>query len=81
MEKRQQYIVEKWLTDTNPGTPLQDIVNSKSAINSTPTGKWYVRKSKYKIVNWWRKLTNTEKKEQEYTYTWNTYPYNHPENQ
>ncbi len=66
----EQKIMDKWLRDTNPGMPFLEFCNSKSNIEATPTGKCYIRKSKWKLVNLWRKLTNTEVKEEEYSYKW-----------
>jgi len=70
MDKRETRIIEEWLRYTNPGKPLQDIIKTKTTIEATPTGKYCIVKSKWKIVNWWRKITKTEKIEEEYTYKW-----------
>ena len=72
MKKYENDIIEKWLKDTNPGKPLLESLTSKSNVEATPTGKYYIRKSNWKLVNWWRKLTGTEKIEEEYSYTWKT---------
>jgi hypothetical protein len=70
MNKKESEIIEKWVRYTNPGKPLQGMINSKSSIETTPTGKYYVVKSKWKLINWWRKITKTERVEEEYTYKW-----------
>lgn len=51
-------------------TPELDMARNTNRPMYKPTGKWYVIKSKWKLVNWWRELTGTEKKEQEYLYKW-----------
>jgi len=81
MEKQQELILSKdreiiefWAGIEIQGTslferPFYHSLNNQM-IEVKATGKFYVKKSQYAIVNWWRKLTGTERMEAEYVYTW-----------
>lgn len=56
--------------DQRIGTPFLDIcMDGKNVPKKIPVGKKLV-KSKYRIINWFRKVTGTEKYETEYLFEW-----------
>lgn len=65
-------VIKKWLTVPGSMPLLKLATKLDNSIQAIPAGEVEIRKSKWKLVNWYRKLTNTEKKEKVYKFIWTT---------
>ena len=65
-------IVEKFVEYSKQNMPLYENVSKWTEENQgiVYTGRYQIKKSKYKLINWYRKITNTEKQEEIIHYIW-----------
>lgn len=74
MQEKESYdtsIIDVYVQNSKPYKFHLDIIGEPIM---KPTGRFVLKKHKYKLINIWRKLTKTEKYEEEYEFTYET-PY------
>lgn len=63
-------IIQKWADSQKDYRAFYESLGDSNSVPTKHTGKYQVKKSKWKLINWWRKLTDTEKMEEILLYTW-----------